>query len=343
MKILVVRFRQIGDSILAAPICTTLKQTFPDAQVDYVVYEHIAPIFEKHQGIDNVIKITKEEQKNPFKYIKKVWQVTRNHYDIVIDIMSTPKSELFTLFSRGAKYRIGRAKKKRGYTYTHKIEEPTGTKNKVDKFLRMLKPLEQEYDVKYTEDFSIHISEDEKMYIRDKMIKAGVDFSKPVFAFAINARVPAKVFNIDKMLEITRRIIADIDPQIIFYYSPAEKEFALKAHEKLGHDPHIFTNIETKDIRELAMLLKNCDMFFGNEGGPRHLAQAVGTPSFIVQRPNLDIKEWIVEDERHQGVGPLDVDPDAYSKYSAKEQEDLVMPDLVVERFEEFYNKCIKR
>ena len=36
--------------------------------------------------------------------------------------MSTPKSELFTLFSRGAKYRIGRAKKKRGYTYTHKIE-----------------------------------------------------------------------------------------------------------------------------------------------------------------------------------------------------------------------------
>lgn len=26
------------------------------------------------------------------------------------------------------------------------------------------------------------------------------------------------------------------------------------------------------------MLLKNCDMFFGNEGGPRHLAQAVGTP-----------------------------------------------------------------
>lgn len=40
---------------------------------------------------------------------------------------------------------------------------------------------------------------------------------------------------------------------------------------------------------------------------------------------------------------PLDVDPDAYSKYSAKEQEDLVIPDLVVERFEEFYNKYIKR
>ena len=162
MKILVVRFRQIGDSILAAPLCTTLKQTFPDAQVDYVVYEHIAPIFEKHQGIDNVIKITKEEQKNIFKYIKKAWKVTRNNYDIVIDIMSTPKSEVFTLFARGAKYRIGRFKKHRGYTYTHKIVEPPKGLTKVQKFLKMLKPLEQEYDVKYTEDFSIHISDEEK-------------------------------------------------------------------------------------------------------------------------------------------------------------------------------------
>lgn len=343
MKILVVRFRQIGDSILAAPLCTTLKNTFPDAQVDYVVYEHIAPIFEKHQGIDNVITITTEERKNIFKYIKKAWKVTRNNYDIVIDIMSTPKSEVFTLFARGAKYRIGRYKKHRGYTYTHKIPEPRKGLTKVQKFLKMLEPLEKEYDVKYTEDFSIHIADDEVKYMREKMEKAGVDFNKPVFAFAINSRVPAKVFNIDKMLEITRCIIKDLDPQIIFYYSPAEKEFALKAHEKLGHDPHIFTNIETKSIRELAMLLKNCDMFFGNEGGPRHLSQAVGTPSFIVQRPNLDIKEWIIADEKHQGVGPLNVDPDAYSKYSYQEQEDLVTVELVVEEFEKFYNKYIKK
>ncbi len=343
MKILVVRFKQIGDSILAAPICNSLKKTFPEAQVDYVVYEHIAPLFEKHQYIDNVISITKEEQKNLFKYLKKVWKVTRNKYDIVIDIMSTPKSEVFTLFSRGSKYRIGRYKKHRGYTYTDKIEEPKGAKNKIDKFLKMLKPLEKEYDVKYTEDFSIKVTEDEKNYMREKMEKAGIDFSRPVLAFAINSRVPSKVFNIDKMLEITRNIIDDLNPQIIFYYSPAEKEFALKAHERLEKDPHIFTNIETKSIRELAMLLENCDMFFGNEGGPRHLAHAVGIPSFIVQRPFLDIKEWIIADEKHQGVGPLDIDPNAYTKYSYQEQEDLVTVDLVVNKFQEFYKKYINK
>lgn len=342
MKILVVRFKQIGDSVLAAPICNTLKKTFPNAQVDYVVYEHIGPLFENHKYIDNVITITKEEQKNPFKYIKKVWKVTRNRYDIVIDIMSTPKSELFTLFSLGSKYRIGRYKKNRGYTYNYKITEPQGAKNKIDKFLKMLKPLESEYEVKYTEDFSIAVSEDEKKYMHEKMERAGIDFSRPVLAFAINARVPSKVFNIDKMLKITKEILEDIKPQIIFYYSPAEKEFALEAHKKLGNDPNIFINIETKSIRELAMLFSNCDMFFGNEGGPRHIAHAVGIPTLVACRPNLDIKEWLIQGEKNEHIGPLDVDPNAYT-LSAEEQDNLVTVELVVNKFKDFYNRNVKR
>lgn len=340
MKILVVRFKQIGDSILASPICNTLKKTFPDAQVDYVLYEHIEPLFREHKYIDNIITITKEEQKNIFKYLKKVWKVTRNQYDIIIDVMSTPKSEVFTLFSPKSKYKIGRYKKHRGYTYTHKIQEPQGSKNKIDKFLKMLKPLEDEYDLKYTEDFSINIDENEKIYMRNKMEAAGIDFNRPVFAFAINARVPSKVFNIDKMLQITKKIIEDLNPQIIFYYSPAEKEFALKAYEKLNCDKHIFTNIETKNIRELAMLFKNCDMFFGNEGGPRHIAHAVGIPTLVACRPNLDVKEWLISGDKNEHIGPLDVDPNAYS-LSAEEQDDLVTVELVVNKFKEFYKKIV--
>ena len=91
MKILVVRFKQIGDSVLASPICNTLKKTYPNSEIDYVVYEHIAPLFENHHAIDNVVSITKEEQRNPLKYIAKAWKVTRKKYDIIIDIMSTPK------------------------------------------------------------------------------------------------------------------------------------------------------------------------------------------------------------------------------------------------------------
>lgn len=342
MKILVVRFKQIGDAVLASPLCTSLKKTFPDSQIDYVLYEHIAPLFENHEGIDNVIKITKAEQKNIFKYISKVWKVTRNKYDIVIDIMSTPKSEVFTLFSPKSKYRIGRFKKYRGFTYTDKIHEPKVSKNKIDKFLQMLKPLEKEYEVKYDENLNINIDENEKKYMRQKMESCGVDFSKTIIAFAINSRVPQKVFNIDKMLKVIEKLIKDLENiQIIFYYSPEEKEFALNAYKKLGQPSNIFVNIETKNIRELAMLFKNCQMFMGNEGGPRHIAHAVGTPTFVVCRPNLDIKEWLIAGEIHEHFGPLDIEKEAYS-LPPKEQEELMKVDMIVERIKKFYEKYKK-
>lgn len=308
-KILVVRFKQIGDSVLASPICNTLKKTYPNSEVDYVVYEHIAPLFQNHHAIDNVISITKEEQKNPIKYIAKVWNVTRKKYDIIIDIMSTPKSEVFTLLGRSAEYRIGRFKKKRGYTYTHKIHEPQNAKDKVDKFLRMLDPLvEDGVDIKYDHEYNIEISTEEKNKIKNKMTEAGVDLNKPVIAFSINSRRPEKIWNTEYMKKLIERVLEEKGAQGIFYYSPAEREFALNFHTEMGKRPDIFTDIVTKNIRELASLLSTCDMFIGNEGGPRHIAQGVDTPSVAIFSPSAEKKEWLSNaNERHRGIEYLDV------------------------------------
>lgn len=344
MKILVVRFKQIGDSVLASPICSTLKKTYPDSEIDYVLYEHIAPIFENHPEIDNVISITKDEQKNPVKYFLKVWKITRKKYDIIIDIMSTPKSELFTLFGRSAKYRIGRYKKKRGYTYTHKIKEPRDAKDKVDKFLRMLEPLEKDgVNVKYDSNYTIYIEEEEKNILRKGMEAAGVDFKKPVFAFAINSRRPEKIWPKEYMKTLVTECLERYGAQGIFYYSPAEKEYALELHKELLDRKDIFTNIETKSIRELAMLISNCDMFIGNEGGPRHIAQALDVPSFAIFSPSAEKKEWLSNaNERHTGIEAKDIikeekltNMDYWDKYKA------ITPEIVLKKVDEMVKKYV--
>ena len=335
MKILLVRFKQIGDSVLASPICSSLKKTYPDSEVDYVVYEHIAPLFENHPSIDNVISISKEEQKNPLKYLAKVYRVTRKKYDIVIDIMSTPKSEFFTFFSPGAKYRIGRKKPKRGFTYTHKVTEPRDAKDKVDKFLKMLKPFEDAgIDIKYDPNYTIHITDEEKNSLNKRMADAGVDFSRPVFAFAINSRRPHKIWKREYMMEVIRHCIEKHSAQIIFYYSPAEKAYAKETHEIMEWDKNIFSNIETESIRELAMLLSNCDMFIGNEGGPRHIAQGLDVPSFAVFSPSASKKEWLSNaNERHQGIEIHDI--------GVKDYFDIE-PGHVIKKVDEMVEKYVK-
>ena len=58
INILVIRFKRIGDAILSLPLCHSLKLTFPNAKVDFVLYEDAAPLFENHPYIDNVVTIT---------------------------------------------------------------------------------------------------------------------------------------------------------------------------------------------------------------------------------------------------------------------------------------------
>lgn len=297
MKILVVRFKQIGDALLSSVICNSLKKSFPDSEIDYLVYEHIAPVFTNHPYIDNVISITKKEQKNPFLYLKKVYTVTRKKYDIIIDLMATPKSEFFCLFSLGTKYRIGRVKDKRkflrGATYNYYIPHNRNNLNECEQALEPLKQLEKlGFNIIYDSKMIISIEDKEKEYMKIEMKKSGVDFNKKIFAFAINSRRPEKVYPIDKMKQLIEIVLEKYDSQIIFYYSNDEKEFAKTMHQNLKNDKRIFSNIPTKTIRELAALISNCNIFVGNEGGPRHLAQCLDIPTLSIWRPGCSDDIW---------------------------------------------------
>ena len=46
MRIVVVPLKQIGDCIVALPICESLKKTYPHAEIDIVLYDPITGIAE---------------------------------------------------------------------------------------------------------------------------------------------------------------------------------------------------------------------------------------------------------------------------------------------------------
>ena len=105
MRILIVRFRQMGDTILTTVVMNTLKATFPHCTIDVILNENICSLFNGHPSIDNIIHFSKSERNNSLKYIKKVWQTVRHtHYDVIIDMRSTMSTMLFALFSPKTKY-----------------------------------------------------------------------------------------------------------------------------------------------------------------------------------------------------------------------------------------------
>lgn len=347
INILVIRFKRIGDAILTLPLCHSLKLTFPNATVDYVLYEEMAHLFYEHPYIDNVITIKKEEHKNIFKYLKKVYTVTRKKYDLIIDVMSTPKSELFCLFSMSTPIRIGRYKKYRGFTYTHSMKEPESL-NKVDKFFKqLLSPISKAgFDLKVSYDFSFSSKAKEKEKYKRIMLEAGIDFSKKVIAFSIYSRVKHKIYPIEKMKEVVEYLIKKYDSQVIFFFSPEQKEAIQNIHKELENNKNIFSNIETPTIKDLVPFLENCDYFIGNEGGARHLAQGVGIPSLGIYHPASNLKEWLpFPSYKNMGIIPMDtldfhkLNIESYNKLEFKEKFNLITVDMICQKIDELFRE----
>lgn len=333
MKILVIRFRQIGDAILSSVICKSLKKSFPEAEIDYVLYDGIAQLFEGQPYITNVINFSKSERENPIKYLKKVREITKKKYDIIIDIMSTPKSELISLFSLNSKIRIGRDKKMRGICYTDTILEPDSKYDKPEKFLKMLEPLEKKgYKIVYDKNYEIYISDEERENIREKMQTEGIDFRKILIPLAVTSRRVEKKYPKDLMKKVAEMILKRYNAQLILYYSPEEEKEIKEFHESLNWDKRVISSIKTRSIKELAAMFKECDIFIGNEGGPRHLAQAVGIPSISIFNPGTSKKCWLTNGrDDHLAIDINDFNIDKIENKTHEEKYRLMTPEMIME------------
>jgi heptosyltransferase-2 len=344
-KIIVLRFRRVGDSVLSSALCSSLRKTFPDATIDYVLNEEIAPLFENHPAIDNLIVFNKEEMKNGRIYLKKVRRImSSGNYDVIIDTRSTVKTLWFSLFSLKTPYRIGR--KKSYNLFLHNCRVNTcfdGTDDEVVCTLRLLSPLEKECKVQYDRQFKVYLTENEKEAFARKMAAKGIDFSRPVIVCAVTARLTGKVWAMKYMQQLLQRLIdARPELQLIFNYGGKEEEdAAVLLREKLNNSPAIFTDIRAENLRELAAMLTNSRFFFGNEGGPRHISQALNIPSFAIYPPNIEKRKWLPNAcERFQGIEPADVSDKAKDeKLSYQEKFEFISVDEVWSRL----NKMLKQ
>lgn len=313
-RILIIRFRRVGDAILSSALCTSLRKSFPQAQIHYVLNENIAPLFAHHPDIDKVITFSDSDMQTSEIYRQKVKAVVKEgNYDVIIDTRSTIKTLLFSLFSLKSKYRIGRKKSYNLFLQNYRVDNYyDGERNTVELTLDLLNPLSKAFNIQKDPNFRLVVTDEEKSSFRSYMEQSGIDFSKKVMVCAVATRVDGKAWAKDKMTAILARIL-DKYPhtQLIFNYAgDKEKAFATDIYKALNNDRRVFIDIEAKNLRELPSMLANADFFFGNEGGPRHIMQALGGASFAIYPPNVIKREWLPNpSELNQGIELADIYP----------------------------------
>lgn len=333
-RVLVIRYKKsVGDTVIGSTLCESIQKYFSDDKVlvDFLVYEHLTKLFEEHKSIHQVLTLNRKEG------LKGFWKLLRtirkNKYDIVIDCRCIPQTTLLTFLS-GAKIRIGKYRRYRSAFYTTMVRGFEQKMNQIEKYHLLLKPLGIQ---EITKEYHTPLLEGEKDIWRRRMEEAGVDFKKLVVAIVIAARQNYKQYPKDYSREILEQLLKKYNAQLIFLYAPSEKAELLDLYEDLGRNENIFVEFETKNTKELALLLSNCDIFLGNEGGSRHVAEFVGLPNLAIVSPGTDKEEWIAnENEKNQCITVHDV--------GGKDYHDITVK-YVLERFEkqlvyfQYFNK----
>ena len=89
----------MGDAILTTALCSTMKRSFPDAEIHLVLNAGLVPALEGHPDIDRIIPFRKEDNKPFGAYLKRVWKVVHDErYDVIVDMRATVRTLLFSLF-----------------------------------------------------------------------------------------------------------------------------------------------------------------------------------------------------------------------------------------------------
>ncbi len=346
-KVLVIRFRRIGDAVLSVVICSSIRRSFPGAEIHYVLNEHIAPLFENHPDIDKIITFSSDENNHFFKYLRKVRQLMKTErYDVIIDTRSTIKTLWFSAFSLRTKYRIGTSKYYNLFFHNYRLRNQVNEGvNEVMRNLLLLRPLEREGQLSLSSDFRLYVTEQETAGFRNYMEQKGINFSRFVVVCTPFTRVVRKAWDMKKMKEVLSRVIRRYDAQLIFNYSREEKAAALALYEEMGKDEHIFVDVEADTLRKLVSMLESADFFFGNEGGPRHIAQACHLPSLAIYPPWVEMSKWLPSDDsRYQGITPINLfsDQEIEGK-SEQEVFDLLSVEHVWERLQPMMDEVFIR
>src|SRR6266542_4097790 len=143
MRILLVRLRLIGDVVLTTPAIRAVRETYPDAQISYLVEPLAAPIVQRNPHLDEVIVAAAPTA--PWRFWKDVrlgLALRRRHFDLAIDFHGGPRSSWFA-WASGAPRRIGYEVVGRSWLYTIRVARPRAlrARHTVDNQWDLLDPL----------------------------------------------------------------------------------------------------------------------------------------------------------------------------------------------------------
>jgi len=302
-NILVMRYRFIGDTVLTVPFLRNLRAAYPQAQIDLMLEPFSGQVIEGCPYVDRVIPF---ELKTIHRYSKSTdrgklagnlhyWNMIRKErYDAVF-VLKRSLSSALLVWAAGIPRRIGFSTEGRGVFLTDQVAY-RHDQHEVENFLDCLRVIGVPIGSTHLE---LWTTPEQDLKVNALLAEAGWKAGDLKVIIHAAASLPAKQWPLDRFAEIMRTLRDQY--QARFVYTGAKADSPLyEAIETQGH----FNGLNlcgVTSLRENIAVYRACDIFFGVDSGPMHMAAAAGVPVVALFGPT-DERKWGPWGEGHSVV-----------------------------------------
>ncbi|WP_130100331.1 lipopolysaccharide core heptosyltransferase RfaQ [Siccibacter turicensis] len=277
-RILVIKMRFHGDMLLTTPVISTLRQHYPDASVDVLLYQDTMPILSENPEINALYGIKNRGAGAGEKianFVHLLRTLRANHYDLVVNLTD---QWIVALLVRGlqAEVKISQDFAQRQSTFWKKsftrLAPYTG-EHVVERNLSVLRPLGIDNPVTET-TMSYRPAHWESLRARLDALGVGEHY----VVIQPTARQLFKCWDDDKFAQVIDALHAR-GYEVVMTSGPGADDLACVDNiaRQCQVAPAVALAGKTT-FPELAALIDHAALFIGVDSAPMHIAAAVKTP-----------------------------------------------------------------
>jgi lipopolysaccharide heptosyltransferase II len=276
-RVLVVRLRSIGDTVLATASLDALRRFLPDAQIDVLLESWVAPVLEGFDSVDNILTVERASTASRARAARRLRSM---RYDVAYNLHGGTTATLL-MRAAGAKHRVGYSSYQYSRLLNHAAPPPAeiwGTirTHSVEQQLALLGwsgvPVSDRPPTRLV------VTVEAKMSVAERLKLARLDEAKPLALIH-----PAAAFETKQWATTNfARVAEDLSGRgftCVAIAAPNEGHVIDGLHAESAADITSFTDLSLPEVTALAARSR---LFVGNDSGVAHIAAAVRAPSVVI-------------------------------------------------------------
>jgi lipopolysaccharide heptosyltransferase II len=276
----------IGDIFFTTPAIRAIRLNYPGAHLSALVWPGCAEVLEGNPDINEIIlNREKERHRGFFGRWALIREIRKEKFDLVF-LFHRSRTRAFLCALSGIPNRVGYSTKNRrafltmplvplNYDRVHRVEYYLGIVRGAG--LEIAEPVRYVYEV----------HPNERTWAKEFLERSGIGPSDFKVILSPGGNRPSRRWSATNFGKLVKKMIETWGVKVILTGVNRHKEI----FDEIKHEAsyHLISAVGETNLKQLAGLIKEADLYIGNDSGPTHLAWALEKPIlgfYAAQHPN---------------------------------------------------------